>query len=357
MQKLKETAVSDRCAEEKIGEGRFLEIYSLRTNPHGCSSMISVVIPVFNEEKNLPELIRRCIEACRSMSLSFELILVDDGSRDRSAQLISEAAEHYPDEVISVFLNRNYGQHGAILAGFSRSRGDIVVTLDADLQNPPEAIPLVVQKAQEGYDVVGTVRINRQDTGFRKLSSWIINKIVQRTTGVMMHDYGCMLRAYRKDIVKAMVTSRGHSTFIPVLANSFARTTTEIKVPHQERTNGESKYTLWKLINLQFDLLTSMTTFPLRALSVIGVILSGLGFGLGIFILIMRLLYGPEWAVGGVFTLFALLFIFIGMQFLGMGLLGEYIGRIYYDVRGRPRYVISHLEGKGPLDQKDVRRE
>jgi undecaprenyl-phosphate 4-deoxy-4-formamido-L-arabinose transferase len=168
-----------------------------------------------------------------------------------------------------------------------------------------------------------------------------------------MHDYGCMLRAYHKDVVKAMVSSRGHSTFIPVLANSFARTTTEIEVPHQERTNGESKYTLWKLINLQFDLLTSMTTFPLRALSVIGVILSGFGFGLGIFILIMRLLYGPEWAVGGVFTLFALLFFFIGMQFLGMGLLGEYIGRIYYDVRGRPRYVISHVKGKGLSDQKE----
>jgi undecaprenyl-phosphate 4-deoxy-4-formamido-L-arabinose transferase len=319
--------------------------------------MISVVIPVFNEEKNLPELIRRCLDACRSMDLPFELILVDDGSRDRSAQLISEAAEHHADEVIGVFLNRNYGQHGAILAGFSHARGDIVVTLDADLQNPPEAIPLVVKKAQEGYDVVGTVRMTRQDTGFRKLSSWIINKIVQKTTGVMMHDYGCMLRAYHKNIVKAMVSSRGHSTFIPVLANSFARITTEIEVPHQERTGGESKYTLWKLINLQFDLLTSMTTFPLRALSVIGVILSGFGFGLGIFILIMRLLYGPAWAVGGVFTLFALLFFFIGMQFLGMGLLGEYIGRIYYDVRGRPRYVISDVKGKGPLDQKDIQRD
>jgi undecaprenyl-phosphate 4-deoxy-4-formamido-L-arabinose transferase len=357
MQELKETKISGRCAEEKIRERGFIEVPSVKTNPQGCNSMISVVIPVFNEEKNLPELLRRCLEACRSMGLPFELILVDDGSRDGSAQLITEAAEHYADEVIGVFLNRNYGQHGAILAGFSRSRGDIVVTLDADLQNPPEAIPLVVRKAQEGYDVVGTVRVNRRDTGFRKISSWMINKIVQKTTGVMMHDYGCMLRAYHKDIVKAMASSRGHSTFIPVLANSFARTTTEIEVSHQERKNGESKYSLWKLINLQFDLLTSMTTFPLRALSVIGVILSGLGFGLGIFILIMRLLYGPEWAVGGVFTLFALLFIFIGMQFLGMGLLGEYIGRIYYDVRGRPRYLISHVKGEGLSDQKEFQRD
>jgi undecaprenyl-phosphate 4-deoxy-4-formamido-L-arabinose transferase len=320
-------------------------------------SLISVVIPVFNEEKNLPELVRRCLEACRSMGLPFELILVDDGSRDGSVQLIREAAEDHGDEVIGIFLNRNYGQHAAILAGFSRSRGDIVVTLDADLQNPPEAIPILVKKAQEGYDVVGTVRVNRQDTGFRKLSSWIINKLVQRTTGVLMHDYGCMLRAYRKDIVRAMLSSREHSTFIPILANSFARSTTEMEVPHQERTKGESKYTLWKLINLQFDLLTSMTTFPLRALSVIGGILSGFGFGLGIFILIMRFIYGSQWAAGGVFTLFALLFIFIGMQFLAMGLLGEYIGRIYQDVRERPRYMISNIAGKGDFVSMNIQKD
>jgi len=320
-------------------------------------SMISVVIPVFNEENNLPDLIRRCLEACRSVGLPFEIILVDDGSRDRSAQLIGEAAERSGGNVVGVFLNRNYGQHGAILAGFSCSRGDIVVTLDGDLQNPPEAIPLVVEKALEGCDVVGTVRANRKDTGFRKLSSWIINKLVQRTTGVMMHDYGCMLRAYHKDVVKAMLNSRGHSTFIPVLANSFARRTAEIEVPHQERRDGESKYTVWKLINLQFDLFTSMSTFPLRLLNVIGVILSGFGFGLGILILIMRLAHGPEWAVGGVFTLFALLFIFVGAQFLGMGLLGEYVGRIYYDVRERPRYVISHIIGKSGLTHKDIEND
>jgi undecaprenyl-phosphate 4-deoxy-4-formamido-L-arabinose transferase len=354
MQEQKETEISDRGARGKIGERRYFEFHTPRTNIHGCSSMISVVIPVFNEETNLPELLRRCLDACRSMGLRFELIFVDDGSRDDSVKLIREAAERHPGEVIGVFLNRNYGQHGAILAGFSCSRGDIVVTLDADLQNPPEMIPVLVRKAQEGYDVVGTVRVDRRDTGFRKLSSWIINKIVQKTTGVMMHDYGCMLRAYQRDVVRAMLSSRGHSTFIPVLANSFARSSTEMEVPHQERSNGESKYTLWKLINLQFDLLTSMTTFPLRILSIIGVILSASGFGLGIFILIMRLLHGPEWAAGGVFTLFALLFLFVGMQFFGMGLLGEYLGRIYYDVRERPRYIISDVTGNDPFAQEDI---
>jgi undecaprenyl-phosphate 4-deoxy-4-formamido-L-arabinose transferase len=357
MQELKETERPDRCAEGRIEERCSPRVPTAGTNPGSRHPMISVVIPVFNEETNLPELIRRCLEACRGMNLDFELLLVDDGSRDASAQLIAEATEQYAEEVVGVFLNRNYGQHGAILAGFSLCRGDIIVTLDADLQNPPEAIPLVVRRAQEGYDVVGTVRLNRRDTGFRKLSSWIVNKVVQKTTGVMMHDYGCMLRAYRKDVVKAMVNSRGHSHFIPVLANSFARTTTEIEVPHRERPDGESKYTLWKLINLQFDLLTSMTTFPLRALSVVGVMLSGFGFCLGTFILVMRLLHGPEWAVGGVFTLFALLFIFIGMQFLGMGLLGEYLGRIYSDVRERPRFVISQVKGKGLSHQEDIQRD
>jgi undecaprenyl-phosphate 4-deoxy-4-formamido-L-arabinose transferase len=166
-----------------------------------------------------------------------------------------------------------------------------------------------------------------------------------------------MLRAYHKDIVKAMLNSRGHSTFIPVLANSFARRTAEIEVFHRERTDGESKYTLWKLINLQFDLFTSTTTFPLRLLNVIGVILSVFGFSFGIFILILRWMHGPEWAASGVFTLFALLFIFIGAQFLGMGLLGEYVGRIYYDVRERPRYVISHITGKNRLTHKELQKD
>jgi undecaprenyl-phosphate 4-deoxy-4-formamido-L-arabinose transferase len=357
MQHNKETEMSEGCSEVNLEKRRLLGDRLLSANPASGHVMISVVIPVYNEEKTLPELLRRCLKACRSMNLVFELVLVDDGSRDGSAQLIAEATKLYPAEVIGVFLTRNFGQHGAILAGFSRCRGDIVVTLDADLQNPPEMIPVLVAKAREGYDVVGTVRLNRRDTGFRKFGSWVINKIVQKTTGVMMHDYGCMLRAYRKDVVKAMLDSRGHSTFITVLANSFARTTTEIDVPHQERPDGESKYTLWKLINLQFDLLTSMTTFPLRVLSVIGVVLCGFGFSLGLFILAMRLVHGPEWAVGGVFTLFALLFFFIGMQFLGMGLLGEYLGRIYYDVRGRPRFVVSHVKGKGFPDQKEIQKD
>lgn len=309
-------------------------------------SSVSLVIPVFNEEKNLRELISRCLKVCEEMAVPFEVILVDDGSSDRSRAIIDAAAEQNGGAVVAVLLNRNYGQHSAVMAGFAESRGDIVVTLDADLQNPPEEIPNLVRKVAEGFDVVGTVRTPRQDTLFRRVASRIVNRAARKATGVIMHDYGCMLRAYRRHVVDAMLECHERSTFIPVLANSFARTAAEIEVRHADRPHGDSKYSLWSLVNLQFDLLTSMTTFPLRLLSVVGGLISIAGVGFGILLLIMRLVHGPGWAAEGVFTLFAILFMFIGAQFVGMGLLGEYIGRIYHDVRARPRYFVDKVVGR-----------
>lgn len=306
---------------------------------------LSVVIPVFNEDSSLDELIRRCLEVCHSIGKSFEIILVDDGSADASAKKIAAASEQNRGCIIGVFLNRNYGQHAAVMAGFGECRGEIAVTLDADLQNPPEEIPRLLQKAEEGFDVVGSIRSDRCDTFFRRAASSLINYWARKSTGVAMHDYGCMLRAYRRHIVDAMLQCPERSTFIPVLANSFARRATEINVQHEPRCNGDSKYGLWKLINLQFDLMTCMTTFPLRLLSVIGCIISGMGMGLAGYILLMRLIHGSGWAADGVFTLFAVLFVFIGAQFVGMGLLGEYIGRIYHEVRARPRYFIQKITG------------
>jgi undecaprenyl-phosphate 4-deoxy-4-formamido-L-arabinose transferase len=160
-----------------------------------------------------------------------------------------------------------------------------------------------------------------------------------------MHDYGCMLRGYTREIVQAMLQCPERSTFIPVLANAFAHKVIEIPVGHSERLIGDSKYSFWKLINLQFDLLTSITTFPLRLLSVIGGVISAFGIGLGLLILILRVVWGSEWAAQGVFTLFAILFVLIGAQFIGLGLLGEYIGRIYQDVRDRPRYFVRSVVG------------
>jgi undecaprenyl-phosphate 4-deoxy-4-formamido-L-arabinose transferase len=309
------------------------------------ASLVSVVIPVFNEEVNLEELISRCLKVCEGMERPFEIILVDDGSTDGSPKQISKEAGHNIGKIVGVLLNRNYGQHAAVMAGFAESKGDIVVTLDADLQNPPEEIPKLIAKIEEGFDVVGSIRVPRCDTVFRRIASSIINKAVQRSTGIDMHDYGCMLRAYCRNIVDAMLKCHERSTFIPVLANSFARDTAEIEVHHERRSGSDSKYGLWKLINLQFDLLTSMTVFPLRLLNILGGIVSAVGVGLGTLIIIMRLVYGTAWAAEGVFTLFAILFIFIGAQFIGMGLLGEYIGRIYQDVRARPRYFVREIVG------------
>jgi len=308
---------------------------------------LSVVIPVFNEESNLDELVLRCLQTCDSLGCRYELILVDDGSVDGSPAKIEKSIETNPGRVVGVLLNRNYGQHAAVLAGLEESRGAVVVTLDADLQNPPEEIRTLYEKIAEGFDVVGSVRTPRHDSLFRRLSSALTNRMVRAATGVDMHDYGCMLRAYRRPIVDAMLQCPERSTFIPVLANSLARSTAEVNVRHDARASGDSKYDLLKLVNLQFDLLTSMTTFPLRLLSIGGVISAALGIGFGALILVLRLVLGPEWASEGVFTLLAILFIFIGAQLVGMGLLGEYLGRVYQNVQARPRYFVSRVVGRG----------
>ncbi|MCH2161489.1 MAG: glycosyltransferase [Phycisphaerales bacterium] len=309
---------------------------------------VSIVVPVYNEAGCLDELVNRCLDSARSLDRRFELVLVDDGSRDGSTEMLVDFAAEHPGEVMAVILNRNYGQHSAIMCGFAQSSGDIVITLDADLQNPPEEIPRLVAAIDDGNDVVGTVRQDRRDSSFRRLASWMINRVVKKTTGVMMHDYGCMLRAYRRSVVNAMLQCRERSTFIPVLANSFAKRTCEIPVKHAERAVGDSKYSIFKLVNLQFDLLTSMTTTPLRLLTYIGAGISFLGIGFGIALLILRIILGDEWGEQGIFTLFAVLFVFVGAQFMAMGLLGEYIGRIYHDVRDRPRYFIDRVVGECP---------
>ena len=304
---------------------------------------VSIVIPVYNEEQSLPELLRRTEAACAQLHHEFEIVLVDDGSRDNSAQILQDASEREGSSIVAVILNRNYGQHAAIMAGFEQCKGDVIITLDADLQNPPEEIPRLVAQAELGYDVVGTVRSNRQDSAWRRWPSRLINLAVQRSTGVAMSDYGCMLRAYRRTIVDAMLACRERSTFIPILANSFARHTTEVLVQHAEREHGESKYSPMRLINLMFDLITCMTTTPLRLLSIIGFSMAFLGVLFAVLLIGLRLIFGAPWAGHGTFVLFAVLFVFTGGQFIGMGLLGEYLGRMYSDVRARPRFFIEKV--------------
>ena len=241
-------------------------------------SKVAIVIPVYNEEESLPELIRRTDSACRLLDREYDIILVDDGSSDRSVELIQEAADQPDSHIVGVMLNRNYGQHAAIMAGFEIVDADLVITLDADLQNPPEEIPRLVAKADEGFDVIGTVRKHRKDSFFRRMPSAIINGGVRRATGVQMNDYGCMLRAYRRHIIDAMLQCHERSTFIPILANSFARKTTEIDVDHAEREFGDSKYSAMKLINLMFDLITCMTTTPSALIKHSGIVYRRSGF-------------------------------------------------------------------------------
>jgi undecaprenyl-phosphate 4-deoxy-4-formamido-L-arabinose transferase len=260
--------------------------------------------------------------------------------------MLSQYAREHAGEVKALLLYRNAGQHNAILCGFAHAQGDIMVTLDADLQNPPEEIGRLVEKIEEGFDVVGSVRQDRQDAAFRKIFSGMVNLMVRRSTGVILHDYGCMLRAYRRKVVEAMLTCRERSTFIPVLANLFAKRVTEIPVGHAERAAGTSKYSFYKLINLQFDLLTCMTAGPLRLLSWVGMGISALSVAFAALLLVLRFVYGAEWAGQGVFTLFAVLFFFTGAQFVALGLMGEYVGRIHGDVRERPRYLLDRVVGE-----------
>ena len=309
---------------------------------------LSVVIPVYNEEAGLPALFARLYPALDALCEPYEVIFVDDGSRDASAALLREQFQRRPDVTRVVLFNANYGQHMAIIGGFERCRGDRVVTLDADLQNPPEEIGKLLAAMDAGHDYVGGVRRQREDSWWRRAASRAMNALRERLTRIVMTDQGCMLRAYSREIVAACAASHEVSTFIPALAYTFAARPTEVEVAHEERAAGVSKYSLYKLIRLNFDLVTGFSIVPLQWFSVIGTLLSALSGSLFVLLLIRRLLLGSE--VEGVFTLFALQFFLMGIMLFGIGLMGEYIGRIQQEVRSRPRYRISAvLEAATPL--------
>jgi undecaprenyl-phosphate 4-deoxy-4-formamido-L-arabinose transferase len=304
---------------------------------------ISVVIPVFNEEDNLRELGERLISTLTAMDRPFEIIFVDDGSTDGSWQLLTDLHGQYPQNIRALQFHRNFGQHQAIFAGFQAARGQVMVTLDADLQNPPEEIPRLVAKLDEGYDTVGGWRENRQDSIFRRLPSQLVNTVMSKVTGVKLRDYGCMLRAYRRSVVDSINQCQESSSFIPALANLFAQRVAEIPVGHAERQRGTSKYGLFKLLRLNFDLMTGFSNLPIHLVGFMGVTIAFLGLLFGFMLIIRRIFVGPE--VEGVFTLFAILFVFVGLNTLGLALVGEYVGRIYREVRGRPRFVVRQTLG------------
>ena len=303
---------------------------------------LSIVVPVYNEEGNLKSLISRLYPVMLSTGQTFEIIFTDDGSRDSSLQILKGFTSIYP-EVRVVEFNGNFGQHMAIMAAFEVSRGEIVITLDADLQNPPEEIPKLVAEIERGHDVVGSIRQKRQDTFFRKTASLLVNIATRKMTGMKMTDYGCMLRAYHRNVIDNINQCREASTFIPALAQTFASSPSEVEVAHAERLEGESKYSLYKLVRLNFDLMTGFSVVPLQLFALFGIITAILSVAFAIFLFVRRFIVGAE--VEGVFTLFAILFFFIGITIFGIGIVGEYVGRIYQEVRHRPRYVVRKLHG------------
>jgi len=305
----------------------------------------SVVIPVYNEEGNLPELVARLSAVMDATGEPYELVFVDDGSRDRSLAILKEAAAARPDRVRVLELARNFGQHQAILAAFETVTGDAVVTLDADLQNPPEEIPKLLARLREGYEVVGGVRQQRQDSFLRRLASAVVNRVTVVITRMRITDFGCMLRAYSRDVVEEINRCDESSTFIPALAQSFSRRSTEVPVAHAPRRHGQSNYSLYRLVRLNFDLMTGFSLVPLQVFGLLGTFVAFGGIAFGLFLFVRRLVLGAE--VEGVFTLFAILFTLLGVAMAGLGLVGEYVGRIYAQVRGRPRFRVRHVYGLG----------
>jgi undecaprenyl-phosphate 4-deoxy-4-formamido-L-arabinose transferase len=307
---------------------------------------LSVVIPIYNEQAGLAKLFARLYPALDKMHISYEIIFVNDGSRDNSVALLAEQFRARPEVTRVVLFNGNYGQHMAILAGFEVTRGDIVVTLDADLQNPPEEIHKLVEKMREGYDYVGSIRRKRQDSAWRTVASKMMNRLRERITNIQITDQGNMLRAYGRNVIDLVNQCGEVNTFVPALAYKFSRRPAEITVEHEERSAGESKYSLYSLIRLNFDLVTGFSLVPLQIFSMLGMAMSIGSALLVLLLLVRRFALGAE--AEGVFTLFAIAFFFMGVILFGIGLVGEYVGRILQQVRARPRYVVQTILQQPP---------
>ncbi len=302
---------------------------------------LSVVIPVYNEELNLPVLFARLYPVLDALGRTYEVLFTNDGSADGSLALLRAQHAARPDVTRVIDFNANYGQHMAIMAAFERVRGTVVVTLDADLQNPPEEIPRLLERIDAGHDYVGGYRLDRQDSWFRTWASRLVNFVRERTTSIRMTDQGCMLRAYRRGIVEAIVRSGAINTFIPALAYSFAARPAEVGVRHEERHAGVSNYSFYRLVRLNFDLITGFSLAPLQVFTMFALACSAGSFVLVLILAGRRIFIGPE--EGGLFTLFGILFFLVSVTMVGIGLIGEYVGRTYQVVRSRQRYHVREV--------------
>jgi len=302
---------------------------------------LSVLIPVYNEQDVLPLLFDRLYPVLDKLGRTYEVLFVNDGSSDDSADILSQQFERRPEVTRVLFLSSNAGQHAALIAGFQHARGESVVTLDADLQNPPEEIPAIITEMDKGFDYVGSIRASRNDKAWRHIASRMMNSLREKITNIHMTDQGCMLRGYSRDITLEIAASNESRTFIPALAYLYAARPTEITVAHKERAAGDSKYSLFKLIQLNFDLVTGFSSLPLQLISLTGIVVSILSLLFVFYLAFRRIFYGPE--VEGVFTLFGITIFLMGLLLFSVGMLGEYIGRINGLVRRRNRFRVASV--------------
>lgn len=308
---------------------------------------ISIVIPVYNEEGNLKELYEKLSNVLRVITENFELIFVDDGSTDNSFNIL-KGISTVDKKVKVIKLRRNFGQSAALTAGFDYSRGDLIITMDGDLQNDPDDIPLLLKKINDGYDIVNGWRADRKDLFFsKKLPSKISNWLASKLTGVKLHDFGCTLKAFRREVVENMNLYGEMHRYIPALASWMGVSIAEVKVMHHPRQYGKSKYGITRLVRGMLDLITvkfllSYSTRPLQLFGIPGIISFFVGLVIGLYLTIGKLFFGMSLADRPLLLL-AVLLIFLGAQFITMGLLGEIITRTYYEVQGKPIYAVKEI--------------
>ncbi len=310
------------------------------------SLALSIVVPIFNERDNLQDLHAELMGVLVDGYDGYEVIYVDDGSTDGSAAILAELVASEPT-AIAVFLRRNYGQTAAFAAGFAQARGEIVVTMDGDLQNDPKDIPNLLARLDEGADVVSGWRVDRQDTLIRRLPSMLANRLISAVTGVHLHDYGCSLKAYRLEILKDVRLYGEMHRFLPALCHWQGATIAEVETRHRPRTRGISKYGIGRTLRVIMDLLTvkflmSFSTRPLHVFGSVGLISLALGMAVNLYLTFQKLVLGM--AIGNrPLLLLGVLLLFTGFQFMSMGLLGEMLARIYHESQQKPIYSIRRI--------------
>ncbi len=315
---------------------------------------ISVVIPIYNEEENLPLLYEELTGVMKSLACSYEILFVDDGSSDTSLTILQSLQESDP-RVVVVQFRRNFGQTAAMSAGFDYSSGDVIITMDGDLQNDPSDIPRFLEKIEEGYDVVTGWRHERKDKFLsRRLPSIIANKIISWTTGVALHDYGCTLKAFRREVIKNIRLYGEMHRFIPAIASGMGISFTEIKVNHRARRFGTSKYGISRTIRVVLDLITvkfllSYATRPIQIFGLLGVISGTAGFLIALIMTIQRQFFAVPLSDRPLLLL-AIVLIFIGIQFVSIGLIGELQARTYHEAQEKPVYYVKEVYG---IEQQD----